>query len=837
MKLSILLSLLSFSLVFSFGLFAAVFLNIPSHLDSSHHRPRQSVVGLKNNVKPSVVNRLVFFVLDAFRTSFIFEYEHCLQSIRNNSGLTFNVKTFTPTVTSPRLKTLTSGTVPEFSDVFFNMDSSLIQGDTLVHQWNKSSMAIAFYGDDTWLKLFPSEVFLRHKEVSSFYAVDFTDVDNAVTDPLFNVELHKDDWNILILHYLGLDHIGHSRGPDPKLVCDKLNEMDNIFFRIYEDFVSKSPNNMLVVMGDHGMSNEGSHGGATEEELYTPLLLVSNLIKNERKPKSKWDLPDITQVDIATSVALATGVSIPEGSLGVIPKELLTSLFITDSLEIARENYEHLLNLCSDCGPYEDVSQDMSSLYQEMYRLQSILLSRHSTVEISLLIFLVLLIVNCIIPMIFLSSQLYDRQRSMIYFRNFTSAFIFSILSAITAIGIFSLWNSTAPLLNSYIFISLFLLSVIISSFCVFAVPLNLEIVVYILPFFVFHAFVLFSSSLIEEEQYFWYFSSQMILFLYQYYMIRKSHKSNEWVTSASYTLLAMIIIRFLKAYVYSGVKWAADGLDYARTYRNHDQTLNFCVSTAIVAVSLANHLKIGKSFLLVCFIANSMAIYAFKVVRGDLAQIIPLFHSSTLTDSASATPFAQCSYLILICSVIMIYSMNCKEKSVLSIHFLFQLGQLLLRSHLAIVLALLVILSLCLRQMFKNSNTENDSIFHLLILVSTSRMAFHALENSNRLSTVDVGAAYIGLTDHHPVFSGILVVLATSMGPFFPFIAMKSSESQTAFMSWSIILYQSFVVVVCSTCITALANHLFVWSVFAPKMLYEFYWTILTVLLAHFVK
>lgn len=26
-------------------------------------------------------------------------------------------------------------------------------------------------------------------------------------------ELEKEDWNTLILHYLGLDHIGHKSGP------------------------------------------------------------------------------------------------------------------------------------------------------------------------------------------------------------------------------------------------------------------------------------------------------------------------------------------------------------------------------------------------------------------------------------------------------------------------------------------------------------------------------------------------------------------------------------------------------------------------------------------------
>ena len=39
---------------------------------------------------------------------------------------------------------------------------------------------------------------------------------------------------MMILHYLGLDHIGHLAGPQSPLVPPKLEEMDNVVKRIYE---------------------------------------------------------------------------------------------------------------------------------------------------------------------------------------------------------------------------------------------------------------------------------------------------------------------------------------------------------------------------------------------------------------------------------------------------------------------------------------------------------------------------------------------------------------------------------------------------------------------------
>ena len=88
------------------------------------------------------------------------------------------------------------------------------------------------YGDDTWLKLFPN-MFSRADGTSSFFVSvsgtslnnctidiailrsdfqDFTEVDTNVTRHV-PLELRQSDWNGMIMHYLGLDHIGHKSGP------------------------------------------------------------------------------------------------------------------------------------------------------------------------------------------------------------------------------------------------------------------------------------------------------------------------------------------------------------------------------------------------------------------------------------------------------------------------------------------------------------------------------------------------------------------------------------------------------------------------------------------------
>lgn len=51
--------------------------------------------------------------------------------------------------------------------------------------------------------------------------------------------LKRDDWDILILHYLGLDHIGHISGPHSSLIQPKLLEMDDILKKIHSALISK----------------------------------------------------------------------------------------------------------------------------------------------------------------------------------------------------------------------------------------------------------------------------------------------------------------------------------------------------------------------------------------------------------------------------------------------------------------------------------------------------------------------------------------------------------------------------------------------------------------------
>lgn len=99
-----------------------------------------------------------------------------------------------------------------------------------------------------------------------------TQGDNNITKQL-GLELSTTDWHLMIVHYLGLDHIGHVEGPLSAKVPPKLAEMD----RIIETIHNAVP--FVLITGDHGMRDTGGHGGSSYAEVNIPLVVSGTKCK------------------------------------------------------------------------------------------------------------------------------------------------------------------------------------------------------------------------------------------------------------------------------------------------------------------------------------------------------------------------------------------------------------------------------------------------------------------------------------------------------------------------------------------------------------------------------
>lgn len=67
------------------------------------------------------------------------------------------------------------GMIPNFFDIVLNFGSTRLFQDNILKQMFKAGKKIVFYGDDTWIKLFP-DLFYRYEGTTSFFVTDFVEV-------------------------------------------------------------------------------------------------------------------------------------------------------------------------------------------------------------------------------------------------------------------------------------------------------------------------------------------------------------------------------------------------------------------------------------------------------------------------------------------------------------------------------------------------------------------------------------------------------------------------------------------------------------------------------------
>ncbi|RLN71970.1 hypothetical protein BBJ28_00013715 [Nothophytophthora sp. Chile5] len=323
-----------------------------SHLRHETPNADRDATDLPGCWMPRRFRRVVFVVIDALRfdfvesaassqhSSFYSDRLPVLNATLTNEpdhALLFKFVADPPTMTMQRLKGLTTGSLPTFLDIKDNMAaSSQIAEDNLLRQLRIQQRGVVFMGDDTWDALYARE-FTRKFAFDSFNVKDLHSVDRGVTAQLFP-ELRRPDWDLLIAHFLGVDHVGHTHGPSSAFMAEKLDEMNGILDKLLQELKTMpgGDDTLLAVLGDHGMSADGNHGGASDEEtgaalfLYskTPLVVMGSGEEDDKEMrelrkyagKIAAGAHEVPQVDLVPTLALLSGLPIPFANLGsVIP--------------------------------------------------------------------------------------------------------------------------------------------------------------------------------------------------------------------------------------------------------------------------------------------------------------------------------------------------------------------------------------------------------------------------------------------------------------------------------------------------------------------------------------
>ncbi|XP_043371195.1 GPI ethanolamine phosphate transferase 3 isoform X3 [Dermochelys coriacea] len=175
-----------------------------------------------------------------------------------------------PTTTMQRIKGITTGSLPTFIDVGSNFASYAIEEDNLLGQLAQNGRRVVFMGDDTWDGLFPQK-FFRSYFFPSFNVKDLHTVDDGILQHLYKT-VDGGEWDLLIAHFLGVDHCGHKHGPDHPEMAKKLTQMNEMLRSLVDHLGNDT---LLLVAGDHGMTETGDHGGDSEKEVNAALFVYS----------------------------------------------------------------------------------------------------------------------------------------------------------------------------------------------------------------------------------------------------------------------------------------------------------------------------------------------------------------------------------------------------------------------------------------------------------------------------------------------------------------------------------------------------------------------------------
>lgn len=824
-------------------------------------------------------DKVIVMVVDAMRADFCYSQEHSHMTflhelINDGKAVPFTGFSHPPTVTLPRLKGITTGGTPNFLDAILNVaddkdqSQGLLSQDSWIYQYKKLGKSINFYGDDTWLKLFPGQ-FDKVEGTNSFFVSDFTEVDLNVTRHLTEeLDRQQSRWDGLILHYLGLDHIGHKGGPNSVFMKPKQEEMDSVLRRLYEyaETSQKRKESVLIVlMGDHGMNEIGNHGASSVGETNAALLFISPKFNHKNEQKAPLaDSPDysyyssVSQIDLVPTLAGLLNFPIPKNSLGIIIRELL-ELWPSEKqkLAILMENCNQFMDLFSakhDKLEHLDVWEKWSQLqdskvvssiddhFDFLLKVQDILASAATNYN-------------------------YD---------DMWTGFALTVVSAVVTLITF----------NSYFLKQSENSFKLAQYFQLFAIVYSLH----------FHG-----SSLIEEEHQLWWFFT-VLSFVYLAFTCFVLNRTN-----AFYWSLIFIGIRIIRSWNNSGQKYSSSNtISYYLLNENSDllwalNLITYLVTTVAIfaqgriveCLSILNDSQ-GRnsdfqqagnllSFVLI-FVASSIS-FLFKVcqyyndgydVPGWLNFLFKWVLSSYDVDIKSLNDpdfkfqlqdlnilIARLSgYFILGILGLRIVAGKIKKLSsgiitdMINISTLYLLQQSKYENipmFLTFMLIKFAFTKLVVSVQVKGVDIDQLIAICAIFTICMQNLSFFCLGNTNLLATVDLSNAYNGIKSYDVIPVGVLTFLSNFVAPvywslsglqifFEPSRVLFNSELASKdlinflFLRKSVFLVKSNVTLVfyaiaavnlLGSCIN-LRFHLFIWTVFSPKLLYFASWSVL---------
>nr|XP_045737662.1 GPI ethanolamine phosphate transferase 2 isoform X8 [Mirounga angustirostris] len=804
---------------------------------------------------PPLFRKVVIMLIDGLRDDFVFGSKgvkfmpYTTYLVEKGASHSFVAEAKLPTVTMPRIKALMTGSLPGFIDVVRNLNSPALLEDNVITQAKAAGKRIIFYGDETWVKLFPRH-FVEYDGTTSFFVSDYTEVDDNVTRHLDKV-LKRGDWDVLILHYLGLDHIGHVSGPSSPLIGHKLREMDSILMKIHTSLLSEEREtlvpNLLVLCGDHGMSETGGHGASSVEELNTALILISSAF--ERKPGDIRRPKHVQQTDLAATLAIGLGLPIPGNSVGSLLFPTVEGRPVREQLRFLHLNAVQLSKLLQ-----ENVPSYTKEPGFEQFKMSERL---HG---------------NWI--------RLYLEENNSEVLFNLGAKVRRQYLDALRTLSL-----SLSRQVAQYDIYSMLVGTVMVLENPAHPKARWSELDVLILLGTMGHVLSLGASSFIEEEHQTWYFLINTLCLalcheVYRNCFLRDdcepqqcSHVEEGFVSTApalqdrsihcnmlephgvsedptsldtlrgceKWMVLAspwviLTCCRLLRSLNQTGVQWAhRPDLGHWLTSSDHKAALSLLAALSLIVIFALVQRRCSLTSK-VAMALGLLGVYCYRAAIGNV--LFPWQQDSK--DISKGVIEARFVHVFVL-GILFTGTKDLLKSQVIAADFtiktvglweiysgLVLLAALLFRPHnLPVLVFSLFIQTIMTKFIWKplRHDAAEITIMHYWF----GQAFFYFQGNSNNIATVDVSAGFVGLDTYMEVPAMFLTAFATFAGPVLwashlvSFLSSEtSSGSALGHACFCYALICSFPVSAYIILVTSLRYHLFIWSVFSPKLLYE---------------
>jgi GPI ethanolamine phosphate transferase 3 subunit O len=244
-----------------------------------------------------------------------------------------------PTTTNPRVLGLATGAPSNYLSGAMAYFCTGIKGDSLIKQLLREK-TLAFFGDKTWVSLFP-----ELKAVSQYLLDPYGkhELDAKEDAAIRGIVESIGKYDAVIAHLINLDTYGHIYGTKHIKMEEQLQKYDRLVQSIYEKM---DEDTLLVITSDHGVTDEGAHGGLSAQEMSSVCMFIakngrlrevgiSEEIKKARRKyisqtfqeeygwiKAEEEINVIHQDDILPTLCYLLGIPIPRMSCGNFIHEL-----------------------------------------------------------------------------------------------------------------------------------------------------------------------------------------------------------------------------------------------------------------------------------------------------------------------------------------------------------------------------------------------------------------------------------------------------------------------------------------------------------------------------------